>query len=87
MIPPLYEPQLALTGVPAGPLAGWVMEPKLDGYPNSPYSVSDLLSGAGGPTLGCGRQGALGDDGKVFPTRALAGRTHPELPRSRESPC
>ena len=32
MIPPLYEPQLALSGVPAGPLAGWVVEPKLDGF-------------------------------------------------------
>ena len=32
MIPPLYEPQLALSGVPAGPLAGWVVEPKLDGW-------------------------------------------------------
>lgn len=31
MIPPLYEPQLAPNGVPAGSLAGWVVEPKLVG--------------------------------------------------------
>ena len=37
MIPPLYEPQLAVAGAPGGPLAGWAAEPKLDGYPNSPY--------------------------------------------------
>lgn len=31
-VPPLFEPQLASSGVPAGPLVGWVAEPKLDGW-------------------------------------------------------
>ena len=35
MIPPLTVPQLASNGVPAGPLTRWVVEPKLDGSPNS----------------------------------------------------
>ncbi len=44
MIPPLYEPQLASSGVLAGPLAGWVVEPKLDGW-RVQVAVSPALDG------------------------------------------
>jgi bifunctional non-homologous end joining protein LigD len=32
LAPPLFEPMLASPGEPAGPLLGWVAEPKLDGW-------------------------------------------------------
>ena len=32
MVPPWYEPQLAVVGAPTMPLVGWTAEPKLDGW-------------------------------------------------------
>jgi bifunctional non-homologous end joining protein LigD len=32
VVPPLYEPQLAVAGAPADSLVGWAAEPKLDGW-------------------------------------------------------
>ena len=54
MIPPLYEPQLALSGVPSGPLAGWVVEPKLDGW-RVQVAVSPELDGGMRITTRSGR--------------------------------
>jgi bifunctional non-homologous end joining protein LigD len=44
MQPPLFEPQLASNGVPAGHLMAWVAEPKLDGW-RAQVAVCPTLNG------------------------------------------
>jgi bifunctional non-homologous end joining protein LigD len=43
--PPRFEPQLASYGAPAGPLVGWVAEPKLDGWRAQVAVCSSLENG------------------------------------------
>ena len=67
MVPPLYEPQLAMAGAPAGPLVGWAAEPKLDGW-RVQVAVSPVFDGGVRITTRSGRSistGVSGLDGLV----------------------